>query len=652
MTKRNKTTVNSQISPAGGKHASPPVSSPMAVPAQGEARPTGSSTTDTTQQPALPPEKQKELEECIEIINRCKTGESSNFRELVSTIYRIQKNKLYVGYKTAAEFFKAKFGYSRSHALRLASEGQLIERVSPHGDMLKLFTSDAHLRPLLKLGESQQDSAIKLAFDWFCMAKLNSCSPKLIRAAVLVLNPPHYKVKPKNSVREKLASEFADSVLAAKLQLPPDVNQTILGAFDLLLNKALALGEPIRSSAIDWTQGNWKNTEGCTWVSPACDDCWAAREAATRFADLFPGLARTRVLSNGKKNHFFTGIVRLLPDRLADPLLDPVGKRIFVDSSSDLFHEKVPDEYIQAVYTVMELAYWHKFQVLTKRPERMATFTQERYKHMPPPGHIWMGTTVEDQKHFDERIVHLRNTRAAVRWLSVEPMLGPINFGNLDGIGWVVCGGESRSTAGRQLKKEWVIDARDQCDAAGTAFFFKQWGDFNEVGVKEREPSGPAKLDGIIYEAYPSSAAQPQAAVESPDITNVNAEKVTVAEFATEAVNEPENSDDKNAALAAVPAETVHPPQRIQRSRKAGSRLPSSTVVVTRPTRWGNPFRVSKDYPVDRAVSDYEKWLKNDPEGIETLRAARAELRGKSLACWCRPGEPCHGDVLLRLVNE
>src|ERR1019366_7661785 len=130
------------------------------------------------------------------------------------------------------------------------------------------------------------------------------------------------------------------------------------------------------------------------------------------FADIYPGLAKAKVLSDGRKTYHFNGVIRLMPDQLANPLIDRVPKMIFVNSTSDSFHPKVPDAFIEYQFTVMENAPWHIFQVLTKRPERMAAFTQKRYKNTPPPAHIWMGSTTEDQKNYDERIIHLRNTIA------------------------------------------------------------------------------------------------------------------------------------------------------------------------------------------------------------------------------------------------
>jgi protein gp37 len=221
-------------------------------------------------------------------------------------------------------------------------------------------------------------------------------------------------------------------------------------------------------------------------------------------ADVYPGLAVKKTTAAGTITYAFTGKIQLAPEELAEPLLDPVPKMYFVNSMSDLFHVGVPDEFINDVFTVMELAHWHTFQVLTKRTERMAPYTQKRYADKAPPNNIWLGTSTENQASFDERMPHLRNTKAAVRWLSVEPLLGPIDFGSMEGIAWVVVGGESGPNA-RPMAKVWATDIRVACKTAGVPFFFKQWGAFDEQGHKAKKikHSGPATLDGVVHHEYP-----------------------------------------------------------------------------------------------------------------------------------------------------
>ena len=206
------------------------------------------------------------------------------------------------------------------------------------------------------------------------------------------------------------------------------------------------------------------------------------REVATRRKYIYPGLAEE--LPNGK--FAFTGKIQLLPERLAEPLLDKPRTRYFVNSVSDLFHKGVLEEFIDAVFTVMEMASWHEFQVLTKRPERMSNYTQKRYKDRQPPANIWLGTSTEDQSTFDERYPHLKNTKAAVCWLSVEPLLSTINFRKMAGIDWVVVGGES-GEGRREVPVEDILNVADQCNTAGIPVYVKQdWA--GKPGKKGRIP--------------------------------------------------------------------------------------------------------------------------------------------------------------------
>jgi protein gp37 len=154
----------------------------------------------------------------------------------------------------------------------------------------------------------------------------------------------------------------------------------------------------------------------------------------------------------------------------------------------------------------MERAHWHTFQVLTKRPERMADFTLKRYANRPAPKNVWLGTSTENQETFDERLSHLKITKAAIRWLSAEPLIGAIKLASMEGVHWVVVGGESGGAA-RPMNKAWAAEIRDACKKLRVAFFFKQWGMFNEEGVREREKTKPAKLDGVVHEAYPNAEA-------------------------------------------------------------------------------------------------------------------------------------------------
>lgn len=400
-----------------------------------------------------------------------------------------------------------KFGYGDKYCYRLADEGRILERLSTRVET-RLLTSDAHLRYLVKLTDAQQDEVLALVTSWAKMAGLDEWSPRLIKTAMTFLHPPNQPRDQEDSTAMKLARKFHGAVQDAKGELPEKTDKAVLMKFDLLAEKALALGGPRRRTGIDWTEATWNPLQGCTRASAGCDNCYAAEFMATRRRAVYPGLAK-EVTVDGRKTYAFCGKIVLLPDRLCVPLEDRASKRYFVNSMSDLFHRDVPDEFIEAVFEVMEKAHWHEFQVLTKRPERMAEFTQARYKDTAPPSNVWLGTSTENQETYDERRQHLSKTKAAIRWLSVEPMLGPIEFGSMDGIDWVVVGGESGSN--RRMEKVWVTSIRDQCAQAKVPFFFKQWGEFGEDGRKLKEKAKKdglkptAKLDGVVHDAYPAS---------------------------------------------------------------------------------------------------------------------------------------------------
>jgi protein gp37 len=190
--------------------------------------------------------------------------------------------------------------------------------------------------------------------------------------------------------------------------------------------------------------------------------------------------------------------LRLVPEKLAEPLRWSRARMIFVNSMSDLFHENVPDSYIVKVAEIMSLASWHVFQVLTKRSQRLQTLLQTSLRPYAYKKHIWWGVSVENKKHGIPRIQHLRAAPAAVRFLSVEPLLEDIGKINLKGISWVIVGGESGRNA-RSIEVPWVISIRDQCKRARVPFFFKQWGGIN------KKKSG-RMLKGKSYDQFPDFA--------------------------------------------------------------------------------------------------------------------------------------------------
>ncbi len=235
-------------------------------------------------------------------------------------------------------------------------------------------------------------------------------------------------------------------------------------------------------SSIEWTDSTWNPVRGCTKISPGCKHCYAET-----FAERFRG-----VPGHPYERGFD---LRLVPERLADPLRWSDSRMIFVNSMSDLFHEKIPTEYIERVCNVMAHADWHIFQVLTKRSERLQKLLRGPLAHYSQLRHIWWGVSVENKKYGLPRIAHLQDSPASMRFLSVEPLLEDLGPVDLKGISWVIVGGESGPGA-RPIKSEWVRSVRDQCRRAKIPFFFKQWG-----GVRKKENG--RMLDGAIHDGFP-----------------------------------------------------------------------------------------------------------------------------------------------------
>lgn len=234
-----------------------------------------------------------------------------------------------------------------------------------------------------------------------------------------------------------------------------------------------------QQSSIEWTNATWNPTTGCTKVSPGCDHCYAER-----FSERWRGI---------KGNYFERGFdLQLRPNMLDRPASWKNGRLIFVNSMSDLFHVGVPDSYIDEVFNRMEAVDRHVYQVLTKRPERMRRYIRSRYGSKRVPAHIWLGTSVEDNR-YAWRADMLREINVAVRFLSVEPMIGPVDEVSFKKISWIIVGGES-GPGKRLLQAQWVRDVRDRCNAGRIAFFFKQW----HKGNTGRE------IDGRTWDEMPS----------------------------------------------------------------------------------------------------------------------------------------------------
>ena len=241
-------------------------------------------------------------------------------------------------------------------------------------------------------------------------------------------------------------------------------------------------------SEIEWTDATWNPVRGCTKITPGCDHCYAET-----FAERFRG-----VPGHPYEQGFD---LRLVPEKLAEPLRWKTPKMIFVNSMSDLFHKDISEDYVEAVCRTMERANWHTYQVLTKRSSRLRNMLMTRLQFASGLPHIWWGVSVEDRAHGLTRIEHLRQAPAAMRFLSIEPLLEDLGEVNLEGIHWVIVGGESGPGA-RPMREEWVLSLRDQCEKAKVPFFFKQWG-----GVRKSK-TGRA-LDGQTYDGLPARLELP-----------------------------------------------------------------------------------------------------------------------------------------------
>lgn len=246
-------------------------------------------------------------------------------------------------------------------------------------------------------------------------------------------------------------------------------------------------------SKIEWTQATWNPVRGCSKVSPGCKHCYAET-----FAERFRGVP---------KHPFEQGFdLRLVPEKLADPLRWKASKTIFVNSMSDLFHTGVPDSYISQVANVMHVASWHTYQVLTKRSNRMRLLLSSTLREIASEKHIWWGVSVENRKYGLPRIDDLRETPAQVRFLSIEPLLEDLGEISLEGISWVIVGGESGYGA-RPMSRDWVISIREQCRQARVPFFFKQWGGF-------RKKKKGRILQGRTYDEFPNRVLNPVLSLE------------------------------------------------------------------------------------------------------------------------------------------
>lgn len=244
-----------------------------------------------------------------------------------------------------------------------------------------------------------------------------------------------------------------------------------------------------QSSSIEWTEATWNPVTGCTKISPGCAHCYAERMAR-------------RLQAMGQPRYRNAFQVTLQPDVLDVPLRWKRPRMVFVNSMSDLFHKDVPAEFIAKCFTVMEGASHHTFQVLTKRPDRAAELAGQCHW----PGNVWMGASVESAA-YTRRIEPLLKTPARIHFLSLEPLLGPIPQLPLDGIDWVILGGES-GPAARPMEPKWVLQIRDRCVEHNVPFFFKQWGGVHKCRAGR-------ELEGQIWGRMPDGIRKPEIAAAS-----------------------------------------------------------------------------------------------------------------------------------------
>lgn len=269
-----------------------------------------------------------------------------------------------------------------------------------------------------------------------------------------------------------------------------------------------------QKNGIEWCDETWNPLRGCSRISDGCRNCYA-ETVAGRFSE--PGMPYEGLITKTPKGPTWNGTIKLVPEKLKEPLRWQRPRRVFVNSMSDLFHENVPDDYIHRIFMIMALCPQHTFQVLTKRAERMLKYITGDYHSKTAPWplqNVWLGVSVENQEAANERIPLLLQTPAAIRWISAEPLLGPIDLSSIDVSGehevlplgaawldrlepgesedsridWVVVGGESGSNA-RPMHPDWARALRDQCRAAGIPFLFKQWGEY--VSIYDRQKDDP-----------------------------------------------------------------------------------------------------------------------------------------------------------------
>jgi protein gp37 len=246
---------------------------------------------------------------------------------------------------------------------------------------------------------------------------------------------------------------------------------------------------------IEWTEQTWNPSAGCTKISSGCQNCYAETMAI-----------RLQAMGVGGYENGFK--FNLVPSRLNDPYKRKKPTVFFVNSMSDIFHKDMPEDYLDRIFEVIENTPQHTYQILTKRADKMYDFFSKR----PVPNNIWLGVTVDNRKEGLPRIDKLRNIKATVLFLSVEPLLEDLNTIDLTNIDWVIVGGESGNKA-RPMEKGWVLNIKSQCEKNDVAFFFKQWGTWGADKVKRNKKLNGKEIDGKIWQQFPEVIEQQFAVV-------------------------------------------------------------------------------------------------------------------------------------------
>lgn len=241
----------------------------------------------------------------------------------------------------------------------------------------------------------------------------------------------------------------------------------------------------MKTSKIEWTEATWNPSIGCTKISEGCVNCYADAMAK-------------RLQAMGVEDYEDGFKFKILPHRLEIPLKTKKPTKFFVNSMSDLWHEQMPEDYLEKIFQIIELTPQHTYQILTKRADRMAKY----FTSINIPQNVWLGTTVECRRTRG-RIDDLRHVDAKIRFLSLEPLLEDLGELDLTNIDWAIVGGESGPKA-RPMKEEWVIRIKNQCESQGTAFFFKQWGTWGADGIRRNKKANGRKLLNKIWDEYPS----------------------------------------------------------------------------------------------------------------------------------------------------